>query len=407
MTVSELMRHEDQAITAPPGGVREEADQIESDLLAATSRYFEHFHALTLEELLSALDAEDSCGPDLRRGDVYAQIAEARRADDPSLPRGDWVRELKRADWQSVSQLAVQALSRQSKDLQVAAWLLESEIRLRGLAGVAPVLILLNRLSCEFWQQLNPPLEELELRGNIFYWIDQKIAPAINQVPLALGPSPSETFAGVDIDRALINERLVDTGQLKREQADGPSWAEVCSAAERMEDAFYQQAYWDAFFALHALSALVETLDRVFDAGAAPSLHSIEEQLQKAMEFSCMELERRGLLDQTQNPAPDADPQGVEGAQIESLTHHASTSTQDRQQAYAQLSQIAEFLIRIDPHSPVPYLLRRAVAWGRLNTAELYQQLFVENDGQINLFELLGISGGADRPAPHNGGPAP
>ena len=62
------------------------------------------------------------------------------------------------------------------------------------------------------------------------------------------------------------------------------------------------------------------------------------------------------------------------------------------------------FLIRIDPHSPVPYLLRRAVAWGRLNTAELYQQLFIENNGQINLFELLGIGGEPRRPAPQDGG---
>ncbi|WP_258898281.1 hypothetical protein [Burkholderia glumae] len=47
--------------------------------------------------------------------------------------------------------------------------------------------------------------------------------------------------------------------------------------------------------------------------------------------------------------------------------------------------------MRQEPHSPVPYLVRRATLWGRMNTAELYQELFLRLGGQLNIFEMVGI----------------
>jgi type VI secretion system protein ImpA len=64
----------------------------------------------------------------------------------------------------------------------------------------------------------------------------------------------------------------------------------------------------------------------------------------------------------------------------------------DRAAAYARLAEVADYLQRIEPHSPVPYLLKRAVAWGNLNTAELYQELFVKASGRLDIFEMLGLS---------------
>ena len=65
--------------------------------------------------------------------------------------------------------------------------------------------------------------------------------------------------------------------------------------------------------------------------------------------------------------------------------------THDRRPVYAALAEIAHALEVIEPHSPVPYLIRRAVAWGGLNTAQLYNEVFVRCGGQINIFELLGL----------------
>ncbi|QNA89248.1 hypothetical protein G4G28_13625 [Massilia sp. Dwa41.01b] len=84
--------------------------------------------------LLPISDASPG-GDDLLHGPEFDAIAEARREDDPTLPRGVWTAELKRADWPLAARLCREALATRSKDLQVAAWLGEAWIALEGLAG--------------------------------------------------------------------------------------------------------------------------------------------------------------------------------------------------------------------------------------------------------------------------------
>ena len=62
-----------------------------------------------------------------------------------------------------------------------------------------------------------------------------------------------------------------------------------------------------------------------------------------------------------------------------------------RADAYARLAEAADYLMHLEPHSPAPYLVQRAVEWGNLNTAELYHEVFVKFAGQLSIFELLGI----------------
>jgi type VI secretion system protein ImpA len=47
--------------------------------------------------------------------------------------------------------------------------------------------------------------------------------------------------------------------------------------------------------------------------------------------------------------------------------------------------------MQLEPHSPVPYLVQRASNWGQMNTAQLYQELFLDLGGQLNIFEMLGL----------------
>ena len=68
-----------------------------------------------------------------------------------------------------------------------------------------------------------------------------------------------------------------------------------------------------------------------------------------------------------------------------------ATGAGDRAQAYALLEQAVQTLLVTDPHSPAPYLVRRAVEWGRLSTSDLYKEVFIRMGGQINIFELLGL----------------
>ena len=50
-----------------------------------------------------------------------------------------------------------------------------------------------------------------------------------------------------------------------------------------------------------------------------------------------------------------------------------------RNDAYQQLEQIAAYLAKIEPHSPVPSLIRRAVEWGHMPFDQLMDELMHNN----------------------------
>src|SRR5690242_11726955 len=92
--------------------------------------------SFNISTLLLPISEKAPSGEPLRYEGTYDRIMEARREDDASLEQGVWKRELKKADWILVNQLCLEALQKHSKDLQIAAWLLESWIHLRGFPGV-------------------------------------------------------------------------------------------------------------------------------------------------------------------------------------------------------------------------------------------------------------------------------
>ncbi|HYN21582.1 MAG TPA: type VI secretion system protein TssA, partial [Thermoanaerobaculia bacterium] len=68
-----------------------------------------------------------------------------------------------------------------------------------------------------------------------------------------------------------------------------------------------------------------------------------------------------------------------------------SGGVSSRSEAYQRLAEAADYLLRTEPHSPVPYLIRRAVSWGNLSLAELLQELLQKNADLPTLYTLLGI----------------
>ncbi len=57
------------------------------------------------------------------------------------------------------------------------------------------------------------------------------------------------------------------------------------------------------------------------------------------------------------------------------------------------MAQSADILAAIEPHSPVPYLVRRAVQLGRLPFPELIQAFVREQNVIEGMFRELGIQG--------------
>ena len=63
-----------------------------------------------------------------------------------------------------------------------------------------------------------------------------------------------------------------------------------------------------------------------------------------------------------------------------------------REDAYRQLEAAAAFLQATEPHSPTPYLVRRAVRWGQMSLPELIQEAGSGEGALERFFTMLGMS---------------
>ncbi len=348
---------------------------------------------VSLAALLAPIEEEQRAGVNVRSNGVFHAIQSARRADDPTLPMGQWEHDLKQADWDEVVAVATQALQEKTKDLQLAVWLLEAQIHRWGLAGIAPTVLLIQQLCEEFWEELYPPVREgdLEYRVNIFRWVNEKLLTPIKLIPLTR--CDRKNYGWSDWEVAQRNDQL--RAQMVNEaQIEGATLGDIQQAFAGTDTDFLEEQHRVLTEALDALYHLNDCLDR-YCGDEAPSLGALSGLLSDIRRLNDSELDRRGYRFQ-----------GADSEDQSSASSHSDGSVPggvggngggsgpitSRADAYRHLATVADYLSQIEPHSPVPALLNRAVEWGNMSTAELYHQLFIESQGQLNIFDLLGIA---------------
>lgn len=365
-------------------------------LLQRARDYFQNQLGISLDALLAPIDPERPAGKPVRGNGVYTAIEQARRQDDPTLPLGPWEHELKRADWNRVSSVALDALAHKSKDLQLAGWLLEAQINTTGFAGIAACMMLIRTLCERYWDDMYPLPDggDLEYRANIIHWVDEKLLPALRMVPIT-ATGRDRDYSWADWELARRNEQLrAAAGGRDKADVEGATMNEMLAAMAGTSSDGYLWLYQTLGDALDAIGALSETLDRSF-GDDAPSLMNLAGLLDQIRTLAESELHKRGLQTAPAQPEPLDAPQLEHDGELEAAT--ASGPIRDRADAYARLAEAADFLMRLEPHSPVPYLVKRATEWGRLNTAELYQELFLRLNGQLNIFDMLGLGEQAEQ----------
>lgn len=387
------------ATVLPPGSWEEPACATDT-AVSMEDGYFERHLGVSLARLLAPLEGPHPAGLPVRGTMMYRMVEQTRRSDDATLPMGSWAVEPKRANWPKVSSLIAGLLAETAKDLQLASWLLEAEIHQRGFAAIAPCVALMHGLCEQWWAELHPQGDDgdFESRANIVRWADEKLLATVSLVPLAAHGERSACWT--DWELAHHYERVrAAKGDLPEEALAAPGLEDLHALLAAMPIDALRQRHEELAAARAAIAAFEECLRRHF-VEEAPALGRLDALLARAQAPLRGEIARRG--EPLQRPAPvqsetprsdvpEQDTDEDEASDEEGVPDLLA----DRDRAYRMLAEIADFLAQIEPHSPVPYLLRRAVSWGGLNTAELYRELFMKAKGQIDLFEVLGLA--ADR----------
>lgn len=367
------------------------------------NEYMAHYFGHSLDEILLPI-GDSEVGESVRHNGVYFKIKEARREDDASLPQGVWTHEMKLADWDKVERTAIEALCYKSKDLQLGVWLMESSINRYGFSGIAPAALLIRALCEEFWNTMHPKMvdDDIEFRTNPINWINEKLSLRLRLLPITSTPLDGREFTWDDWENA---QRF---DQLKRQNQQQIHWEGVTTEAYKQRlSATPKEFLWslceEINDAIHAIDLLIHWFDETCGS-ESPSLGEMKSLLNNIHTISTGELSRRGVtlsFNSNDDATEDDDEQdsheglgGGGGGSDDGSNGESQTKNKimrNREDAFSQLKQAAEFLMRDDPHSPVPYMVYTACTWGEKDAPDLYEELFLQKGGQLNIFEMMGL----------------
>lgn len=296
---------------------------------------------IDLVGILTPIEGENPAGEDLRYI-LYDEIAEARREDD-ALERGDWQRETKSADWETVIELCANALVNRSKDLQIAAWLTEALTIKEGFKGLLSGLKVLRGFLENFWESVYPQIEEddLEFRIGRLEFLNNSLGPRVKQIPMTdssvrAGYSwlqwEESRKVGYEGDAAKTETRaeLVAEGKLTAEEFD--------VAVAQSSRAFYETLAADVTKCKEEFQTLEELVDEKFGK-EAPRLAELRKSLDDCdRQVSKILKEKREL-----------EPDEVESADQEGTTTAEDSSSPELKPALTDLDTTNPIVTDIMP----------------------------------------------------------
>ena len=287
--------------------------------------------------------------------------------------------------YRAVVKLAGDSLATRSKDLRLAGWLVESQLRIDGFKVLAPSVELLLALQQTFWPTLYPMIEDgndLELRALAVESAARQIMIAVRKAPLTRSGVSFEgylesRFVGYEKDATSDSKQesrrdAINHGKLTAEDFDHAVAAspkslfaeaetalrEALDAAERL-DQFQQETYGDNS---PNLIKLREGLEEVH-----LTVESILNERRKTDPDPVKAAEKPAP--QAGGDSPVADVSGsAESGELSGVPVPRRTSTAGPltgvDDAYYLVVESAQYLFDRDPKSPVPYLVCASLRLG-------------------------------------------
>lgn len=323
---------------------------------------------LELEPLLSPLDAQAPCGPDLEYDPAFLALQEAG-AGKPEQQYGDTLIPAQDPDWPAVHEQAL-ALASRTRDLRVAVWLTRSGARLGGLAGAVRGLQLARGLLERHWEQLHPQLDASDgndptARVNALLPLlhptaglaDLRAAGltgkrgtlTLRELELALGRAEPDAGEAVPTEEGVVQA-------VKAALAGAPALAETMQSG------------------LAAVEAIAGLLDRQLASTQGPDFAPLKKLLGCAAEAA-----RRAAGAAAASPQVPALVATAAPIVVDAVVGAIAS----REDAIRALERACEWIERNEPSNPAPLLIRRSQRLMNRNFVDIVRELLPEGLDQI------------------------
>ena len=339
------------------------------------------------EALLNPVSALQPAGADLSFSSELDAIAQARKFDDPSLDQGEWVTELKEADWDFVQSRCAALLAEQSKDLRLAVWLTEAAATQQHLRGLAEGYRLLAGLCDRFWDLgLHPQAEhgDNDQRIGNLSWILARTPALVRAMPLTEG---RPGYSTIDFESA----RKRASGSGHGAAADAPKLADMETARRNNSAQFSASFAADAQACIDALRQLESVADARLGADS-PGFAAARDALE-TMRHALPT--RPAAAPVTAGESTQDIHQGVAEHEVAATPARRaagpSGAIETRAQAIAQLRAVAQFFRLTEPHSPVSYFAEKAASAGEQDLHTWLRSVIKDEASLSHIEELLGV----------------
>lgn len=368
---------------------------------------------IDLDAIMQPISEENPAGESTRYSGLYDEIIEARRADD-MLAQGEWQTDVKYADFKKVIDLAVPALISQTKDLQIAAYLTEALVKEYQFAGLRDSMKLMSGLQENFWDSMFPEIEDgdMEGRANAIAFLDSQAADAIKEAKITQGQGyslidweDSKKFAFPDnvdtLDTADQQRYAALRAQAEKEnRVTEDLWNKAIIASRR---AFYEDLALIIAECWEAYNDINRVIEEKFDPKQMPGMTNLKKALEtvQTQVEKLLAQKREEEPDEVEEEADEGETQDSGGAVSGGQSGMPGTAgaIQGRADALKRLAQLAEFFRKTEPHSPISYLVTRAVKWGNMPLETWLQDVIKDETVLFQIRQTLGFNTGV---APEN-----
>jgi type VI secretion system protein ImpA len=354
-----------------------------------------------IESFLQPISDEAPAGEDVRTdsspASVYYPVKDAR-----SAARAQERAQLEEAaappEWITVMEGGGSILQTRAKDLEIAAWLTEAFVRTDGFGGLRDCFQLVQGLVDRFWDGLHPQPDEdgivtrvAPLTGLNGEGQDGTLIQPIRQIPLTHGGERS--YALWHWDQANEVEKITDAAR-KQARIDSGSvtLAQFTAAVAQTPDHFYFHLLEDIQAAKAAFAAMTASLDANagHDSPPASNIRGAIEAAETAVKFFAAE-KLEAYAARTAVAEEDVPEGESEAGEATGGGRKRSGEYADREEAFRELTRIAAFFRKNEPHSPIAYTLDDLVRRGRMTLNELLAELVEDPEARKRFLIASGI----------------
>lgn len=359
---------------------------------------------LDVKSLVKPVTRRYPAGTDLRADNSHDSpfytIKDQRtkaRAIERRLDYGEDNGESPRPNWRTILKLTPEVIAKQSKDLELVAYLIEALVRERGFAGLTEGFRLVSELVKTRWDHLYPMPDDEGIATRVAHIAglngvggEGTLIRPILSVPLTAETSVG-AFSYADIHHAKHLESLEPKAKEQRIAEGGTSMETIEQAFQETPRSFLVNLSKELTTCLEEYERMAALLDEKCGPDA-PHTSNIRNALQMCVEtlhYSAGNLEEEMSNNENEPVEFEASDSGTETA--ENCNSSFDGTIRTRQEAFAALKSVAEFFRRAEPHSPISYGADQLVRWGQTPLPELLAELVPDRNSRQHLFTLTGI----------------